>query len=111
MNTKLSYMYRDANNYKQWEEIVFAGVLKDEEKLKKIKFIDGEFFIPGKVDLPDLQERFCAEDPEADHAWHEWHGIETTEEDPKDSRDINDFIDQMIAIDWEDSKLESYSWL
>ena len=56
MNTKLSYMYRDANNYKQWEEIVFAGVLKDEEKLKKIKFIDGEFFIPGKVDLPDLQE-------------------------------------------------------
>jgi hypothetical protein len=25
-NTRIQYLYRDASNYKQWEEVVLAGV-------------------------------------------------------------------------------------
>lgn len=53
-NTKISYLYRDASNYKIWNEAVVEGVLTEEQKQTIQLCLDGgEFFIPHLVDLPE----------------------------------------------------------
>lgn len=57
VNTLISYLYRDASNYKVRNEAVVEGTLTRTQKLAIINsLIDGEFFIPSKVGLPE--ERF-----------------------------------------------------
>ena len=69
MNTKITYLYRDADNYKKWNECVIDGVLTDEQQAAIFKCLDmGEYFIPGAVGLPE--ERFGAF-TDADHCWFE----------------------------------------
>ena len=69
MNTRITYLYRDASNYKQSESIVVLG---------KITFADvepyldrGEYFTPGQVGLADLQHRFGKKLTMGDYPWHE----------------------------------------
>lgn len=49
MNIKLSYLYRDASNYKQFNEIVFPNPnqisLEDILTIIKCKLIEGTWFI------------------------------------------------------------------
>jgi hypothetical protein len=85
-NTKLSYMYRDANNYKEYREIVLEGLLTPEEVqifmecLDKGCGADGGF-IPNQVGLEDLQERLHdSKDWGDDHPWHEFISLEPTNE-------------------------------
>lgn len=53
MNTRIHYLYRDANNYKQSQTVVIAGVLTFAEIKDALQ--DGEHFIPSQVGLPDPQ--------------------------------------------------------
>ena len=84
MNTRLTYLYRDASNYKQWHEVVLAGEA-DAEAIRASLW-EGEYFIPQAVGFPALQERFAAQGyefpTEDDHPWHEIAGIEPTEDSP-----------------------------
>ena len=84
MNTRLTYLYRDASNYKQWNEVVVEGQI-DAEALQALLW-EGNFFIPQAVGLPPLQERFATDGygfpNEDDHAWHEIEGIEDTNDAP-----------------------------
>lgn len=77
MNTKIGYLYRDADNYKVWNEVVIEGVLNDVQKqiIQKC-LLDGEYFIPHAVGLPektfvDLGYRY---DEQADHPYFEFSG-------------------------------------
>ncbi|MCF6285901.1 MAG: hypothetical protein L3K26_11995 [Candidatus Hydrogenedentes bacterium] len=66
MNTRLEYMYRDGENYKQFGEVVLAG----EVTIAQLKphLYEGGFFMPSEVGLEDLQETpYLA----CDHVWHE----------------------------------------
>ncbi len=70
MNTKIRYLYRDANNYKVPNECVIIGTLTKEQAGRILDCCDmGEYFIPEQVGLPE--ERFESYDPEVDHCWFE----------------------------------------
>ena len=79
---KLSYLYRDNSNYKNFGEVVFANPLQIE--LEEIRhsivpnLIDGEFFIAKEWGLPEL---FFDDTTIDDHGWHEFNGIELVEQD------------------------------
>ena len=55
MNTRINYLYRDACNYKRSNCAVVAGTLTDEEKKEIFQSLDGEYFIPRQVGLPEVR--------------------------------------------------------
>lgn len=72
MNTKFSYMYRDAANYKKFFECIFPGEITSEQVKSIIDACDGENFIPRSVGLPGGM--FIGEagyDDRYDHYWCE----------------------------------------
>lgn len=80
-NTRMTYLYRDADNYKTLNEVVIQGTFTDEEIDEIMGICDqGEYFIPRQVGLPE--ERFEKLDPQSDHCWFELSrdGFETTDD-------------------------------
>ena len=70
MNTKISYLHRDADNYKKVNECVIVGTLTTEQICTIKDCCDmGEYFIPRQVGL--LERRFDDYDSEIDHCWFE----------------------------------------
>lgn len=59
LNIQLSYLYRDAGNYKLFGQVIFRNpenLSIDEIKSKiQVKLIEGEFFNAEKWGLPALQ--------------------------------------------------------
>ena len=52
MNTQINYLYRDASNYKVYNECVIEGEITDEQIMTIIGCLeDGEYFIPEQVGL------------------------------------------------------------
>lgn len=87
-NTKFSYFYRDADNYKSHHDLILEGTLSQAEKKAILDATDiGGGFIPGQIGLPELQDALQGYDMEdninragqydpfgpdgADHPWHE----------------------------------------
>ena len=82
-NTKINYLYRDANNFKVHNEAVIEGLLTEQQMDDIINCLDeGEYFVPSAVSLPEC--KFDKYDPEADHPWFELYrdGFETTNNAP-----------------------------
>lgn len=80
MNTRISYLYRDADNYKVQNSVVICGDMTEEQQKKIIDCLDAsEYFVPSQVGMPE--KKFGC-DTEADHAWFEWQGVEETEQEP-----------------------------
>ena len=70
MNTKVSYLYRDASNYKVHNECIIIGDISTEQ-IREIQkcLLDGIFFKPAMVGLPEknfvsLGYKTCDDDPE-----------------------------------------------
>lgn len=101
MNTLFEFLYRDAGNNKIWGEVVFANTkafpTKELEELIRSSLIDGEFFDPDGLGLPELQ--FDSWDSELDHGWYEYSRVSATDSAPTDDsrRDIGDFISALCA--------------
>jgi len=77
MNTRFEYMYRDGENYKQYNEVVLEGAFTLDQ-LRPYLY-EGQFFLPSEVGLDDLQEypyRHC------DHIWHEMVSADLTDDAP-----------------------------
>ncbi|NQZ60199.1 MAG: hypothetical protein HRT88_22340 [Lentisphaeraceae bacterium] len=53
-NSKIYYLYRDAANYKAFNEVIIAGPLQLEDLTPY--FHDHHFFIPSEIGLEDLQQ-------------------------------------------------------
>lgn len=78
MNTKIEYLYRDADNYKVWNECVVEGTLTEEQKQKILECrLEGEWFIPHMVGLPEKQ--FDEWDEQSDHPYFELWDYSFTE--------------------------------
>lgn len=77
MNTSITYQYRDAANYKEFDTVIICGLLS----LNDIEeyLYDKEFFIPTEIGLKDLQPEILNQD---DHIWHEILKINHTHEKP-----------------------------
>jgi hypothetical protein len=81
MNTKIWYMYRDADNYKTDNEVIVQGELSWAD-IQPFLVEEGVGFIPFDVGLRDLQEDFPQ--PGDDGIWHEIDesAIELTDKPP-----------------------------
>ena len=74
MNTKINYLYRDADNYKVHNECVVQGTISAEQIAVILECLDeGEYFIPHLVGLPE--KRFDTFDPQVDHPYFEFRRI------------------------------------
>jgi len=100
MNTIFEYKYRDANNYKVHEDVVFVGELTETQIKDIYSALDGgEFFIPGQVDLESLEGQLQVWDTQDwgdDHCWHEVDEIYLTDSEPTDSRTVQEFYSVFI---------------
>ena len=97
-NSKIYYLYRDASNYKYFNEIIIYGALRLED-LKPF-FHDHQFFVPSEVGLLDLQPEIFTID---DHIWHELYSIEPTNVKPSIDMTANEFIklfESLHAQEW-----------
>ncbi|MBP3585213.1 MAG: hypothetical protein J6J59_05960 [Peptococcaceae bacterium] len=69
LNTKIEYLYRDASNYKIYNECVVKGILTAEQREEIVDCLsEGEYFIPSQVGLPEKRFDDWTED---DHPWFE----------------------------------------
>lgn len=96
MNTRISYLYRDASNYKMQNAAVVFGSISEDQIGIIIDCLDGgEYFIPNQVGLPE--ERF-AEWTEDDHCWFELHsdGFTATREEPGVDMSIDELIGKFL---------------
>jgi len=87
-NTEISYMYRDAGNWKQFNTVVLLGKMSP-ENIELIFAIleDGNLFIPEQVGLEKLQDRWDKLYSDIDHVWHELN------------RDDIEIVDDLPTID------------
>lgn len=101
MNVVLEYLYRDAGNYKNWQEVIFTNKAKIPlSKLNediKSRLIDGLYFSAEALQLPTAY--FDNVDAELDHNWHEYSECRLTDAPETDlpKRDISDFLSALIS--------------
>lgn len=96
-----SYIYRDADNYKNYGEVIFTNTtgLTPEQITEQLTpyLEDGEYFKANLVNIPEVflygagGYRF---DPDSDHEYHEFAGVEVTDQEPTDEqgRDITHLL-------------------
>ncbi|WP_394969916.1 hypothetical protein [Candidatus Allofournierella merdipullorum] len=69
MNTLMSYLYRDASNYKVTNTVVLAGIITQEQIDEIAEALNaGCYFIPSQIGLPEKRFDDYTED---DHCWFE----------------------------------------
>lgn len=89
MNTRISYLYRDASNYKAAESVVLAGELSDDDiAVLRASIalaaagagIETDAFSPVDLGLPPAQAQLWAtvDQNEDDHIYNELLSIERT---------------------------------
>lgn len=111
MNTKISYLYCDASNYKKDNTAVIEGELSPEQQKKILSCLDEElFFIPELVGLPE--ERFDAW-TEDDHDWFELcdEDFSLTNDEPSVDITAEELVKRFeaaSALDWDKVKFERY---
>jgi hypothetical protein len=71
---KITYLYRDAGNYKFWGEFCVLGELTLDDLRPHL--LDSEYFVPEKIAIPSLVPEAQNDD---DHLLHEFHSVEPTE--------------------------------
>jgi hypothetical protein len=93
MSVRVSYLYRDADNYKAAESAVIAGDLTAAEiaevwelvaRAARGAGVDPTAFSPVDLRLPPAQERLWATTPRsaADHIYNELLSVEPSGDDP-----------------------------
>lgn len=104
MNTYFGYLYRDASNYKVWNEVIINGRLTPKQKEDIISTLnEGLWFIPEQVGLP--VERF-SDVTEDDHCWCELEleNINDTDLPPTELGTVQKIYDAFMATNgnWDD---------
>lgn len=105
-NIRFVYMYRDASNYKQHGEAIFANEkqlpLENIEKQIRACLHDGAYFIARQI---HIEERFFDVLYDDDHPWHEFVHVEATSArafDPESDhhRDIAELLEELESAHW-----------
>jgi hypothetical protein len=98
-NIKLTYLYRDAGNYKTWGEVVFSnpiGLTPIEVTCKLEQVSPDGLFIADQVRLPELLPYLTGNLSPDDHCFHEFDRVEVTADGPSDhlGRPISEFLSE-----------------
>lgn len=108
MNTIIEYLYRDASNYKQWNKVVIRGELSSEQLERIEACLDGEYFVPRSVGLPEF--RITDYRTDDDHCWFEWEvydEIELTEASPTVDISADELVERFERV----SKWDETGWM
>ena len=100
-NTLITYLYRDACNYKVHNEAVVKGLMTQEQEQRILNSLqDGEYFIPHLVGLPE--ERFATE-TEDDHPYFEYRSLSPTNAPASCDMDVEELVSafEKYASSWE----------
>lgn len=91
-NTRLNYLYRDAGNWKVWQDVVLPGRMTDEIYQELVSCCeDGrELFIPEQVGLDLIREWETTED---DHPYCELGDFEIVNDSPTTDMTIEELLD------------------
>lgn len=105
-NTRISYLYRDAGNYKQHNEVIVPGTFTPEQIEAIIGCLDaGEYFIPFQIGFP---EERCGSITEDDHCWFELCevGFEATDAEANIDMTPDEVVAKFLKAkgNWDDSK-------
>lgn len=96
-NTKIGYLYRDASNWKQWNECIVEGII-DADGIKAImdSLDEGEYFIPRAVGMPETRFAKWTDD---DHAYFELNSddFSYTDDEPDTGIDAETLIARFKA--------------
>ena len=97
----LTYLYRDASNYKAHGGVVLSGMTTPEHDHRlRASLIDGEYFIPEKVGLPSLRERlyeYSSGSPTPDdHLLHEFVELRAATAEEVDAGPTAGQLDEML---------------
>lgn len=97
MNTRISYLYRDASNYKVPNECIVRGLLTDEQTKAILDCLDRDKFIPSQVGLPE--KRFDRFDPEEDTCWFELYesGFEPTDAEATVDLSVEELVSRFLS--------------
>lgn len=97
MNTRISYLYRDASNYKFYNECIVRGLLTDEQAKAILDCLDMDNFIPSQVGLPE--KRFDRFDPEEDTCWFELYesGFEPTDAEATVDLSVEELVSRFLS--------------
>jgi hypothetical protein len=102
-NTALTYLYRDAANYKQWARAVLAGPpTADLEERLRATLLDDETFIAHEVDLPSVYLYEPNDPGRDDHIRHELHSVEHTDDEPTDPRTFTQLVAAFEDAAWDE---------
>lgn len=112
MNTKINYLYRDANNWKNYHEEILRGEI-NQQQIEEITgcISEEEFFIPHQVGLPESRfERIT----ESDHCWFELHpevDFTLTEQEPSVDITIDELVEKFRAAkgNWDEKTFTDYA--
>ena len=98
---KFSYLYRDAGNYKNYNEVVFGNLhrvsVEEVRAAFEANLIEGQWFVAKDMELPSLFFKEFDWDEELDHNWHEFQHLEETDEEANREEDIQVFIERLAA--------------
>ena len=112
MNTKISYLYRDASNYKVPNECIVRGLLTDEQTKAILDCLDMDNFIPSQVGLPE--RRFDRFDPEEDTCWFELYesGFEPTDAEATVDLSADELVSRFLARKdrWDDTVIPAAAY-
>lgn len=100
-NTLITYLYRDACNYKVHNEAVVKGLMTQEQEQRILNsLLDGEYFIPHLVGLPE--ERFATV-TEDDHPYFEYQSLSPTNAPASCDMDVEELVKafEKYAKNWE----------
>jgi hypothetical protein len=97
---KLTYLYRDAGNYKVFGSVVFSNpdgiaIAKIEAQIRSV-LIDGEFFEPLKWGIKPLA--FDESNDELDHSWNEFVSVHETADPPSTSMTVSSFLEKLTVL-------------
>ena len=102
-NIKLTYLYRDAGNYKKYGEVIFENpektAINELQNLLESKLIDGQWFYADEWQLRDLHSEYWGQ--ELDHGFHEFESLCYTEEQSNSN----------ISIEKLQSLVEKNNWI
>ena len=117
MNTKIKYLYRDASNYKSWNEVIISGEMTRDDVIRiQMCLFDGEYFVPRDVGLPET--RIADYRTDDDHCWFEWElgeddydgslfGFDLTNEPPTLQMTVDELVRNFESVkSWDET-----SWM
>lgn len=106
MNTELTYMYRDASNYKFFGSVIISGTIAVSE-LRDYLY-ETEYFIPECIGLKSLAPSETNKD---DHVWHELVGTKQTQEDANfvSAEKLKELFRRQYEAEWTEFFIKQYA--